>query len=219
MQQLQFYSQHGQDRYIYETFFKDQTTGFFIDIGAYDGSTYSNTRFLEETLGWKGICIEPIKTQFDLLAKRRKSKCINVCVSNFDGEAEFCEARIPGFGGMYSGLTESYDERHSKYIEQHSNSKITYKVPVKRLSTILKEFPVDVIDYCSIDTEGSELQIMEDIKENNIIINVLSIENNYRDENLHRYIEGCGFVLGGTFSGFDDLYLRAECIDALLGKT
>lgn len=210
MKQLQFYSQHGQDKYIHDNFFKNQANGFFIEIGAYNGVTFSNTLFLEETLGWRGICIEPIKAQFDELAKRRRAQCINACVSNYDGEAEFYEIEMLGYGGMYSGLCENYDERHHKLIEQNALSKITRKVSVKKLSSILSESPIDAIDYCSIDTEGSELQILEDIKENNIIINVLSIENNYRDVNLHKYIESCGFDFNHTFAGFDDLYVRAE---------
>jgi len=218
MRQPQFYSQHGQDQYIYDRFFKSKANGFFIEIGAYDGITLSNTLFLEETLGWNGICIEPIKSKFRILVNRRRAKCINACVSYYEGEAEFHEVEMPEYGGMYSGLLENYDERHSKLIDECALSKRIYKVPVKKLSRILDEFPVEVIDYCSIDTEGSEFQIMKDIKENNIVINVLSIENNYRDINLHNFIESCGFRYTHTFAGFDDLYLREEWIKSTQAK-
>ncbi len=43
-----YYSQAGQDKFIYENFFKDQKNGFFIEIGAYDGITGSNCNFFEK---------------------------------------------------------------------------------------------------------------------------------------------------------------------------
>lgn len=55
----QFYSQAGQDKYLIENIYKNKEKGFFIDIGAHDGITYSNTYYLEKELGWSGICIEP----------------------------------------------------------------------------------------------------------------------------------------------------------------
>jgi hypothetical protein len=55
---MQSFSQHGQDAFVYETFFKnDGGQGFFVDVGAYDGVTFSNSLFFERHLGWSGICI------------------------------------------------------------------------------------------------------------------------------------------------------------------
>jgi hypothetical protein len=51
---MQKYSQYGQDTFVYENFFKNKNDGFFVDIGAYDGVSLSNTLSLEE-LGWSGL--------------------------------------------------------------------------------------------------------------------------------------------------------------------
>ena len=43
--------------------------GFYIELGAFDGITQSNTYFFELNRGWKGILIEPSKTSFELCCK------------------------------------------------------------------------------------------------------------------------------------------------------
>lgn len=53
---MEYYSQVGQDRWVIN-YFGENYKGFFIDIGAYDGISISNTYALEK-LGWKGICVD-----------------------------------------------------------------------------------------------------------------------------------------------------------------
>ena len=57
---MRFYSQVGQDRFLLENFFRGRRGGVFLDIGAYDGETLSNTLFFEKTMGWTGLCVEPL---------------------------------------------------------------------------------------------------------------------------------------------------------------
>src|SRR5262249_56743026 len=58
---MQSFSQLGQDIFVYNTFFRERRTkGYFVDIGAYDGVTFSNSLFFERHLGWQGVCIEPL---------------------------------------------------------------------------------------------------------------------------------------------------------------
>ena len=59
----QYYSEYYQDRYVNRCFFKGKTSGFFVDIGAYDGVRISNSLYFEQ-LGWDGICFEPDPRQF-----------------------------------------------------------------------------------------------------------------------------------------------------------
>jgi hypothetical protein len=61
-----YYSQIRQDRYI-DFFFSKKRNGVFVDIGANDGVTLSNTYFLEKERHWTGICIEPIPSSFEKL--------------------------------------------------------------------------------------------------------------------------------------------------------
>ena len=70
MSNISYYSQDGQDRFLDQKFFKEKTAGTFIEVGANDGITYSNTYFLEKFRQWKGICIEPHPGAFEKLCLR-----------------------------------------------------------------------------------------------------------------------------------------------------
>jgi hypothetical protein len=83
---MQFYSQVGQDRFLFENFFYGHRGGTFVDVGAYDGEKFSNTLFFERHLGWARLCIEPLPSAFAKLTEKRKVICKQVCVSDFEGE-------------------------------------------------------------------------------------------------------------------------------------
>src|SRR5258708_43393 len=125
-----FYSQHRQDQIVYETLFREAKTGVFVDVGAYDGETFSNSLFFEETLGWRGLCIEPLPAAFAKLRARRTALCVNCGVSNYEGTADFLDVEIAGFEKMYSGLLKNYDKRHSDWIDQRATRKKLLKVQV-----------------------------------------------------------------------------------------
>ena len=52
------FSQCGQDQYVAERFGLTERGGFFVEMGARDGVDDSNTKFFEETLGWRGLLVE-----------------------------------------------------------------------------------------------------------------------------------------------------------------
>ena len=59
--------------------------GFFIEVGAHDGIFQSNTLNLEESLGWKGILIEPsLNAYLECIKNRPKSICINLALTSFE---------------------------------------------------------------------------------------------------------------------------------------
>lgn len=56
-------SQLGQDK-IVDEYFHGKRNGVFVDVGAYDGVTFSNTLMLGREGGWTGVCIEPLPDNF-----------------------------------------------------------------------------------------------------------------------------------------------------------
>lgn len=203
-----YYSQLGQDKFVDE-YFKNKTNGFYVDIGAGDGIGCSNTKFFESFRNWNGICIEPGPNEFKKLTVNRKSININVCVSNYDGESEY--TYIEGYAGMLSGLSEYYNKEHEERINKEINqyggiiSKI--KTPVCKLQTILDEYSTYEVDYCSIDTEGSELQIIQSIDFDKTNIKIFSIENNYKNNNIQKYLESKNYILE-TKIYWDDIFIK-----------
>jgi FkbM family methyltransferase len=204
---MQSYSQHGQDRFVLESFFKDRSEGVFVDVGAYDGVTLSNT-LLFERLGWSGICIEPIPSVFEKLRANRAARCLNCAVSDNDGTAEFIDVDMPEFGKMYSGLRADYDPRHVHLVETRATATQTIEVKTRRLDGILDECGIRKIDYLSLDTEGSELKILKSTDLAIYDIRVISVENNYKDARIGGHLLRCGYRLIHVFAGFDELYAK-----------
>lgn len=206
-----FHSQIGQDRYIFENYFADRRPGRFLDIGAYDGVAYSNTLFFEEELGWQGICIEPLPDVFEKLKAQRKAICLNCCISDFEGTADFLDVRGWQDARMHSGLIDAYDPRHMARIGMISEAGATnaqIQVAVRRLAPILDEHGFERIDYATIDTEGAEYQILSSIDFKRYRFSVLSIENNYADKRITELLAANGFERVHVFHGYDELYVN-----------
>lgn len=205
---MKYYSQLGQDKFIDE-FFKNKENGVFIDVGAHDGETGSNTLFLEEKRNWKGICIEPGIEEFSNLVKKRNCIKINACISNYEGFSEF--TYIQGYSNMLSGLTESYNQHHKNRISQEINhyggnvQKILMQVLT--LQSLIEKYSLYEIDYCSIDTEGSELNILQSIDFEKSKIKVFSVENNYQDDRIFDFMKSKGYILYAKLQ-WDDIYVK-----------
>jgi FkbM family methyltransferase len=204
-----YYSQFGQDKFLNEYIFKNKRNGIFVDIGALDGISMSNTYFFEKFLDWTGICIEPNTYSFNKLVINRNS-CINlnVCVDNYDGECDFLE--IDSLEQMcLSGIYNKYDSRHIDRIKSETLCSDLNKHVVKKktrlLNNILEEFKYYHIDYCSMDTEGNELDIFNSIDLNKYKIDVITIENNYNMD-FKTHFENKGYFYY-TKLNIDELYV------------
>ena len=152
-----FYSQAKQDEWVCKVL-NNKKNGYFLDVGAYDGKESSNTLYLEEELGWTGICVEPEPVAFQKLKSIRKSICIESAVLNYKGECYFGQDTVTPFPNRII-------------------------VKCNTLNNILKENNAPKnIDYLSIDIEGSEYTALKDFNFYSWNINLITIEHNlYRD--------------------------------------
>lgn len=176
---MQFYSQVGQDRFLFENFFRGKRNGVFVDVGAYDGEKFSNSLFFERAMGWRGLCIEPLRSAFAKLSKARKAICEQVCVADFEGQADFVESDAGIDEQMLSGLAAGFDPRHVERLRRVASNIVDRKVQVTTLSSLLIKHSLFNIDYCSIDIEGSELKVISELDLKRFHISVFTIENNY----------------------------------------
>lgn len=192
-----YYSQFGQDNYLNEQIFHNKKNGVFVDIGAYDGRTLSNTLFFEKELGWTGICVEPNPIPYEKLVKERSCICVNGCVTDTPGEMPFM--KLSNYPEMLSGLVSKYDPRHLDRIKSEStiDGATTEIIQVKCyvLNDLLKQNKIDHIDYLSIDTEGGELDILKSIDFNQVDIDIIDVENNYQYPEFRKFMESKNFVL------------------------
>ncbi len=206
---VQYYSQNGQDRFLRERLFSGND-GFFIEIGADDGVDKSNTLVFEQA-GWKGLCIEPSPTRFKALAANRACECLNVAIASTDAEVAFLD--IVGYGKGLSGIVGNYDPRHLDRIERETAAnpltvaRTRVTVPARRLDAILAERGIRHVHYCSIDVEGSELEVLRSIDFAAVSFDALTIEDGYENPEIRAFMDKRGFRLMTTI-GQDLVYVR-----------
>lgn len=208
----EFHSQYGQDKWLFENLYKKKSNGFFIEIGADDGIDKSNSYFFERRMNWQGICIEPSPKRFELLKNNRQCICENYAIANSHGIADFME--ISGWGKGLSGIIDNYNLRHRERIERElhhpeNNGNEVIQVPTIPMRDLLKKHNIRHVDFCSIDTEGSELDIIQSIDFDQCQIDVLIIENNYNDPEVSRHLEKSGFT-HVTKIEIDDIYFNEK---------
>lgn len=203
-----YYSQYGQDEWLEKNLFSDLRDGFFVEVGADDGVDKSNTLYFEQK-GWKGLCIEPSPSRFKLLEKNRKCICENVAISNTVGETKFLD--IQGWGKGLSGIVDSYNEEHTERIKfELSNPKNKgsefVKVKTDTLENIFNKHSIKKIDFCSIDVEGGEINVLKSINFDKVEIEVIMVENNYNDPTVREFLEKYGYELIERIE-IDDIYI------------
>ncbi|MDO9547943.1 MAG: FkbM family methyltransferase [Candidatus Marinimicrobia bacterium] len=210
LQQLKaegYYSQCGQDKWIIERLFPDKKNGTFVDVGAYDGITFSNTYFLEQK-GWTGLAVEPTPSVYERLVKNRQCITINGCVAQQSGKKRF--RVITGDAQMLNGLVDEYDARHIKRIKKELDSYGgEYKdieINCYNFNELLESHGIDKVDYLNIDAEGAEYQILKSIDYDRIQILVIGVENNYHDYRIPKLLLRMGFKFHSVVG--DEFYLN-----------
>lgn len=179
---VKYYSQNGED-YLIWNLFNYMETGFFVEVGAFDGKHFSNTYSFEMN-GWKGICIEPHPKFFPMCEKNRtNSICLNVaCVKDDDiKEVDFLAEEI----GLLSGISADEDDVSYRYSRRKLNFSGFDKIKVKAqtLSHILKTYaPTEAIDFISIDVEGTELDVLKGFDWKKYSPRVIIVEVNSEDQ-------------------------------------
>ena len=206
-----YYSQCGQDKFLNEKIFKEKKNGIFVDIGANDGITFSNTYFFEKELGWSGMCFEPLIQTFEKLQMNRSSININACASNEDKQEYFLS--ISGYGEMLSGLKNNYDPKHLQRIydtnNKHGGTIDEIQVQCYDLNKILIKHEFKNIDLLSVDTEGNELEILKSINYETIHIKAIAVENNYCSAEFTQILSVKGFSKVKTLDK-DEIYLNTK---------
>jgi FkbM family methyltransferase len=145
--------------------------GFFVELGANDGFTESNTLSLEIKRLWRGILIEPLPHQFIRCCFYRGREgnqfFCNACVSNKN--KKFLKIK---YANLMSTIPS--DENNLKNIDKHllsgrnhlivGTKNMEFAVYTKTLNQILDQSNAPaVIDFMSLDVEGLEMEVLKGI--------------------------------------------------------
>ena len=206
-----FYSQQGEDEHLLHSFFKGKSGGVFIELGALDGVLYSNTKFYEDTLGWKGILIEPVPRLFEMLKHNRPGcELYQVAICDQQGEVEFVG------DDAYAGSVQTYGK---ELMEARQNeSKLpsqTYSVPAKRFHEIVSHERVPSVDLLSVDVEGGEFEVLSTFDwEINVSVVIYESSLKWKQEDLNKckeLMEAKGYTFHERFHG-SEIWYREDLI-------
>lgn len=196
-------SQLKQDLFVLSKL-KFKRNGYFVEFGGCNGVLHSNTYLLEKKFDWNGIIAEPGKSWHSDLRKNREVNLETQCVwSNSGFELNFNESLIASLSTI-EGFGEGDNHK-----DLRADAK-TYTVKTISLNDLLNKYNAPQnIDYLSIDTEGSEFEILKSFDFNKYKIRCITVEHNYTEirEKIYNLLKKNGYQrVMEDFSEFDDWY-------------
>ena len=201
-------SQNFQDVWaLFETGFKKE--GYFVEFGACDGIVGSTTLLLESKYNWNGILAEPNPIWHEKLVNRKASICRKCVWSETGKELTFHNTADPMLGTL-DQYTDSDEHAMARKNSQ------TFTVETITLCDMLSYYLVPkVIDFVSIDTEGSEYDILkayfDDPRKEKYGVNLFCVEHNYTEnrEKIHSLMIENGYMrVFADFTRWDDFYRK-----------
>lgn len=202
-----YHSHEGQDAFVHQTFFPRLRNGVFVDIGAYDGVTWSNSLFFERELGWRGLCVEASPRRYALYRQSgRHAPCVNVAVGDRDGEAQFLDV-VSGLT-MMNGLLENLAPSQRAFIAESGSPTEVVTVPLRRLDGLLREHGLTSVDFLTLDVEGAEAAILQSFDLDAFAVQVICLESRLPDPALRRNLAARGFDFVCRFEGGDEIFAR-----------
>ena len=195
-------SQLAQDLFVLsELDFKKK--GFFVEFGSTDGVSLSNTFLLEKKFFWKGILAEPAKEWQKKLNKNRDVFIEKNCIWHSSN-------KILTFNQV--GELSTIDD--FSYSDMHDKARIKgkrYKVKTISLEDLLDKYNAPkIIDYLSIDTEGSEFDILSSFDFEKYKFRVITCEHNFTSnrQKIYKLLLDKGYKRKySDISKFDDWYV------------
>lgn len=173
---MEQYAQNKQDEWVLsET--NNKQNGYFVDFGACDGIIFSNTYLLEKEYNWNGICCEPNKGYHKELVSNRPNSIIDFrCVYSETG-------KVVNFFDVTDNPELSAMEEYASIQDEHYDKRqknIPYEIKTVSLYDLLQQHNApNEIDFLSIDTEGSEYDILNNFDFDSYNIKTICVEHNW----------------------------------------
>ena len=189
---MTYYSQFGEDKII-ESYFEKGYIGGCIDVGAADGVHINNTKYFEE-LGWYCLCIEPIPEFYEKL-KNSRLNAINYAVSPINDKLDFNIIYVNGQTGE-AGSALNVDEKLIQHLKNmgYSITSETISVESRTLDYCIENYyKHNKIDFISIDTEGTELEVLKSFSIEKWNPKLIVVENNWEDPEIENYLRQFGY--------------------------
>jgi FkbM family methyltransferase len=182
--------------------------GYFVEFGATDGKNINNTWTLEKHFAWTGVLAEPAKGWLKQLQQNRTCVIDTRCVWSRTGEQlQFNEVAAAG----ELSTIEQYTSHDSWAKDRQKGER--YTVNTVTLNDLLEQHKAPpTIHYMSVDTEGSEYEILKEFDFSSWDVQVWTIEHAYteRRQAIYELLTSKGYRRKfEQFSRWDDWYVKA----------
>ena len=191
-------SQVAQDEWVLKTL-TYKRSGYFVELGAHDGETFSNTVVMEKLYGWSGICVEPNPATSPSVAARRGCRVDDSVLGGGTSQTVlFCDALE--LGGIVSDPADCPRRWAGGTVR---------RVSTRPLVDVLQAHGAPhVIDYLSIDVEGAELAILQAFPFDQYIFRMAI--RKLLTRHGYRFVKGNDDINGWGHGPIDDFYVWDE---------
>ena len=169
---MKYYGQAGEDSIMIESYLLNMPRDrrVYFECGALDGLRYSNTKALEESLGWTGILVEANPVAFAQLEKNRpNNKLFNSLLSNQIEPVEFSYYENLNLAAV-SGVTKTfpkklrekfYDSPKGDWMQEQRKKLKRIVAKPRRLADVIADTGFAKIGFACLDVEGHEMDVLQ----------------------------------------------------------
>lgn len=214
-------SQNDEDAWLAERF-RDFGHGYACEVGASNGVALSNTYELEKS-GWEVLCVEPNPLYEHELRNIRKHVVVAACGADNAESVPFyiyetiakvltphAEKPVALLHHYMSVSSLQPDHRLSRLNPEHPNADYPFavvRVKMRTLDRLLEDAKFPRCDFVSIDTEGTEADVLSGFDPGRWGTSVVIIENNFSEEATREIMRGHGFAMSKRI-GVNDVWER-----------
>ena len=184
---------------LFVDYILNKDNGLFVEVGACDGLVHSNSFFLEKNKNWNGILCEPAEFWHKELLINRPNCFIE---------------KKPIFNSLKKKVNFSIKKGGRSHIDNNNNDKNLVSLDSITLNQLFSKQGINKIDYLSVDTEGSEFDILSDLNYTKYRPTIITVEHNYKKtirEKILQLLNNNNYSrVFKSISRFDDWFIDNE---------
>ena len=187
--------------------------GYYVELGANDGRSQSNSLHFERHKGWRGLLVEPSPTAFQHCVMTRSPRNAIVCACCVEPENAGALVPLEFFNLMTTRVDGNQDQDletllPSLRLNEGGDPDLAFRFGAegRTMSSLLDEAgPPDLIDFLSLDVEGNELNVLKGLDFSRYGFKYLLIEaRNFQE--VADFLLPKGYVFREQVSSHDYLF-------------